>query len=73
MSLSVINIAFLADDVKLVKDKTNKEPIFSLMKVEGDQWSVLNQWDDVGHVASLLVKFGYESDHLPAVELLSIL
>ncbi|MBT3204312.1 MAG: hypothetical protein HOM14_19335 [Gammaproteobacteria bacterium] len=73
MSLSIVNIAFLADGLKLVKDKASDNPIFSLRVLKDNQWVIVSQWNDPCQVANLLVQFGYESEHLPAIQLLNIL
>lgn len=72
-SLSV-DVVYFRDDLKLVKDKSLAEnPVFILKTFNGDQWKSLKQWSDIGHVASLLIKTGYQSEHLPAIKILSIL
>lgn len=73
MSLLIINIAFLGDGLKLVKDKASEAAVFSLRVFQGNEWVIVSQWDDPGHVANLLVKLGYESEHLSAIKLLNIL
>lgn len=73
MSLLTVNIAFLGDGLKLVKDKTSDAAVFSLRVFQGNEWVIVSQWDDPGHVANLLVKFGYSSEHLSAIKLLNIL
>ncbi len=73
MSLSTVNICFFNDSLKLVKDKASEAAVFSLRVFQGNEWVIVSQWDDPGHVANLLVKLGYESEHLPAIKLLNIL
>lgn len=73
MNLSTVNICFFNDGSKLVKDKTLVMPLFSLQAFNSERWVTVKQWDDPGHVANLLVKSGYESEHLSAIKLLNIL
>ena len=73
MSLPIVNICYLYAGCLLVKDKRSDSPLYSLRQYREGQWITLNEWDDPGHVANLLVKAGYESEHLPAIKLLSIL
>lgn len=47
--------------------------VFSRRARVGNSWQTVQEWEDVGHVANLLVKSGYESEHLPALELLNAL
>ena len=73
MSISIVNICYLYTGCLLVKDKRSETPIFCLRVFENNQWVTINEWDDPGHVANLLVKSGYESEHLPAIKLLNVL
>ncbi len=73
MSVSTVNICFLNDGCKLVKERYSMGTVYRLMVLIGNQWQTVNQWDDPGHVANLLVKLGYESEHLSAIKLLNIL
>ena len=73
MSLSTVNIAYLGAGFKLVKERLVKRPVYSLRRLVGNRWITINYWDDVGHVASLLVIFGYEADMQSALNMLNIL
>ncbi len=73
MSLSTANICFFDDGSKLVKDRSADGPLYSQLALINGQWVTVNQWDDPGHVANLLVKSGYESEHLTALAILKIL
>ncbi len=71
--LATVNICFFEDGSKLVKERRSDGPRFSQRALIGNRWETIKEWDDPGHVANLLVKHGYESDHLPAIQLLNIL
>lgn len=73
MELSIVNICFFSDGLKLVKDRTSEIPMFSLRVFQNNKWEIINQWSDPGHVANLLVKSGYASEYLLAITLLNIL
>jgi hypothetical protein len=73
MSASTVNICFFNDGCKLVKERYSMGAVYRLMVLIGNQWQTVNKWDDPGHVANLLIKSGYESEHLPAIKLLNIL
>jgi len=70
---STVNICVFDDGARLVKERHSEGPRFSLRVLIGNHWETIRQWDDPGHVANLLIKAGYESEHLPAIKLLSIL
>jgi hypothetical protein len=71
--LSTVNICFFEDGSKLVKERCSDGPRFAQRALISNHWETVNEWDDTGHVANLLVKHGYESEHLPAIKLLNIL
>ena len=73
MSLSTVNIAYLGAGFKLVKERLLERPTYSLRRLVDNRWITINYWDDVGHVASLLVIFGYEADMQSALNMLNIL
>ena len=73
MSLSTVNICLFNDGSRLVKDRRSNQPLYSQQAFINNQWETVNQWDDPGHVANLLVKSGYESEHLLALAILNIL
>ena len=73
MSLSTVNIAYLGAGFKLVKERLLERPTYSLRRLVDNRWITINYWDDVGHVASLLVIFGYEADMQSALKMLHIL
>jgi hypothetical protein len=62
---------------KFSKTSTNKHvlecPMYSLRRLIDNRWITINYWDDIGHVASLLVIFGYEADMQSALDMLNIL
>jgi len=68
MKLSIAVIAYLETCLKLVKDKAPEVPVYSLKAYKYGQWVVINQWDDIGHVASLLVQYGIDPDHQTAID-----
>ncbi len=70
-NMQTVNICFFSTNCKLVKDNALEVPVFSLRAFINNQWEIINQWDDPGHVAKLLVKSGYKSDHLSAIKLLN--
>jgi hypothetical protein len=45
----------------------------SLKRLVDNRWITINYWDDIGHVVSLLVIFGYEADMQSALDMLNIL
>ena len=73
MSLSTVNIAYLGAGFKLVKERVSECNVYSLRRLIDNRWVTINYWDDVGHVASLLVIFGYEADMQSALSMLNIL
>ena len=73
MNLSTVNIAYLGAGFKLVKERLLERPTYSLRRLVDNRWITINYWDDVGHVASLLVIFGYEADMQSALNRLNIL
>ena len=73
MNIPFVNIAFLAEDIKLVKDKAAPKPLFKLMLLQNEGWLTLHSMDDPAQAANLLIRCGYESEHLSAVKLLDIL
>ena len=73
MSLSTVNIDYLGAGFKLVKERLVERPTYSLRRLVDNRWITINYWDDVGHVASLLVIFGYEADMQSALNMLNIL
>ena len=73
MSLSSVNIAYLNNGLMLVKERAATLHLYSLRRFIGNQWVTLSSWDDIGHVASLLVIFGYEADMQSALNMLNVL
>ena len=73
MSLSTVNIAYLGNGFKLVKERLLERTVFSLRRLIGNRWITINYWDDIGHVASLLVICGYETDMQSALNMLNTL
>jgi hypothetical protein len=73
MNLSTVNIAYLGAGFKLVKVRLLERPVYSLRRLVDNRWVTINYWDDIGHVASLLVIFGYEADMQSALNMLNIL
>jgi len=73
MSLSNVNIAYLANGLKIVKETTADSISFSLRGFINNRWVILNRWDDPWRVASLLVLAGYEPDRLSALRMLKVL
>lgn len=73
MSLSTVNIVYLANGLKIVKETTADSISYSLRGFINNQWVILNRWDDPWRVASLLVLAGYETDILSAFRMLKVL
>ena len=73
MSLSNVNIAYLSTGLKLVGERANDSPQYTLRGFINNRWVILNRWDDPWRVASLLVLAGYESDMLSALRMLKVL
>jgi hypothetical protein len=73
VSLSTLDIAYLGAGFKLVKERILERHVYSLRRLVDNRWITINYWDDVGHVASLLVIFGYEADMQSALDMLNIL
>lgn len=73
MSAITVNICFLNDGSKLVKERHSDGPVFSRKALIRSEWQTIHQWDDPGHVANLLVQSGYESEYVPAIKLLNSL
>ena len=73
MRFSTVNIAYLGAGFKLVKERLVERPTYSLRRLIDNRWITINYWDDIGHVASLLVIFGYEADMPSALKMLNIL
>jgi hypothetical protein len=73
VSLPTVNIAYLGAGFKLVKERILEHPVYSLRRLVDNRWITINYWDDIGHVASLLVIFGYEADMQSALDMLNIL
>ncbi|MFT4573784.1 MAG: hypothetical protein ACI85E_000988 [Marinomonas primoryensis] len=73
MSLSTVHIAYLGERFKLVKERLLERTVYSLRRLVDNRWITINYWDDIGHVASLLVIFGYEADMQSALDMLNIL
>jgi len=71
MILSTVNICYLKNGCKLVKDRTADTHAFSLRAFKNNQWEIINQWDDPGHVANLLVQSGVESEIGSAIAMLN--
>jgi hypothetical protein len=72
-NLSTVNIAYLGAGFKLVKERVLECPVYSLRRLVDNRWITINYWDDIGHVASLLVIFEYEADMQSALDMLNIL
>mgnify|MGYP006928260344 CR=1 FL=1 len=72
-SSRTVIIYIFNDGSKLIKNKCTDNPVYCRMAQLNGQWRIVNQLSDIGHVANLLVKSGYLSEHLPAIELLNAL
>lgn len=70
---SRVNIVYLGANFKLLKERVLECPVYSLRRLINNRWVTINYWDDLGHVASLLVIFGYQADFQSALKMLNIL
>ena len=73
MNLSKVIICVFRDGSRLIKNRHAVRFVFRQEAYINDHWEIINQWDDPGHVAKLLIQAGYESEHLPALKLLNVL
>jgi hypothetical protein len=73
MNALPVIVCYFPDGSRLVKERRSDGPIFAQRALIDNQWKTINEWDDPGLAANLLVNHGYESEHLPAINLLNIL
>ena len=73
MSFSTDNLAYLLAIFKLVKEQLLECPLYSLRKLIDNRWLTINYFNNIRHVAILLVTFLYKTEMQSALKMLNIL
>lgn len=63
-------IAYVGHAYRVRKKSSLSGVLWALDALYKDAWEQVQEWDDAGHVASILVKYGAAADHERALELL---
>jgi len=72
MSHSDMIITYIGVAYRLRKKASEKGDICVLEAQYGGAWEQVREWDDPGHVANILVKYGIAADHAAALKLLGV-
>ncbi len=64
-------LCYLPDGNRLVRVLGAITPVFQIIVVKDKNWQVACESDDFGHVANMLVKAGYQSEHATAIRYLN--